>query len=424
MHPAYRLPSIWGRLGFLSGLPGFLVLVAALGIAFQIGVVIAGRRLTLLARSLGSRWMVIRVALVLGSLAVGATILLWVTRPVLAVPSAVVDGHAHLFGDHGWPPVHHRTSGLSPAQKANPTYGLLRRLLHLPALGDLDEAYVQALVDQVREALQSIGSFRVVLLAQDCRYDENGDPDWVNSSVYVPNERLFQVVNRFPDLFIPCPSINPQRKDWEAELESCVAQGATVLKIHPPTQGINPADPRFRGFYRRCAKAGVCLMFHTGGEHSAPIASSTLGDPRLLEMALDEGCAVIASHAGTKAFFEPPQEDHFPDLTWMMARHPRLYADNAVLGSMFRWRCIPTIVDTPSTLPRMVQASDWPFPSNATVFWNRLHPVSLVRLMAERNLFLRDILIKKALGMPKETFTRASKLIRGAPETATSGERN
>ena len=40
------------------------------------------------------------------------------------------------------------------------------------------------LVSQVQEARRAIGSFRVVLLAQDCRYTEEGDPDWENSSVY------------------------------------------------------------------------------------------------------------------------------------------------------------------------------------------------------------------------------------------------
>lgn len=39
-----------------------------------------------------------------------------------------------------------------------------------------------------------------------------------------------------------------------------------------------------------------------------------------------------------------------------------------MLGSQFRWRCIPKIVRAPSVLPRMIHASDWPFPANALVF--------------------------------------------------------
>ncbi len=402
--------SIWGRVEPLSGLPGFLIFAAALGAVFQCLTFIAVRGLATAAKAKGQAWKPNRVLTVLGTIGVLATVGLWMTRPTRMPLSTVVDGHAHLFGDQGWPPVHKETCGLSPAQKANHTYPILTRLLDLPAQGDLNEAYVRALVSQVQEARRAIGSFRVVLLAQDCRYTEEGDPDWENSSVYVPNNYLFRVVSRYPDWFIPCPSINPQRKDWEAELDYCLAQGARVLKIHPPTQGVNPANPRFRAFYRKCAQSGVCIMVHTGAEHSAPIASSSLGDPRLLELALEEGCTVIAAHSGTKAFFEPPGEDHFQQLTAMMGQYPNLYADTAVLGSLFRWRCIPTIVRTPTALPRMVHASDWPFPPNAMVFWHRLHPFTLVRLISEKNLFLRDILLKQALGMPPQTFIQAARL--------------
>ncbi len=155
-----------------------------------------------------------------------------------------------MFGDAGWPPRHNVSCGLSPSQKANLSYLALTRLLSLPKSGTVDEAYVQALVAQVREARKVIPGFRVVLLAQDCRYTPQGDPDWLNSTVYVPNEHLFRVVERYPDWFIPCPSINPQRKDWEAELAKCVARGARVVKVHPPTQAVDPSEPHFREFYR------------------------------------------------------------------------------------------------------------------------------------------------------------------------------
>jgi hypothetical protein len=403
--------TVWGRVEPFVGLPGFVALAGALGLAFQVVTFVALGRLAAKARANGQPWQIRRALTVLGAGAVVVGAVLWSTHRPAAVPDLVIDGHAHLFGDEGWPPVHKQTSGLSPAQKANPTYGLLNRLLHLPATGDLNDLYLQALVRQTQEARQVLGNFRVVLLAQDCRYTEAGDPDWTHTTVYVPNEYLFRVVERHPDLFLPCASINPQRKDWEAELDYCLAQGARVLKIHPPTQAVNPGDPRFRAFYRKCAERGMRIMVHTGAEHSAPIASKTLGDPRLLELALAEGCTVIAAHAGTKAFFDPPAEDHFPELVEMMARQPRLYADTAILGSLFRWRCVPEIVRTPDAVSRMLHASDWPFPSNAMVFWHRLHPFSLVELMAEKNLFVRDFRLKQALGLPSEAFGQMGKLI-------------
>jgi hypothetical protein len=178
-----------------------------------------------------------------------------------------------------------------------------------------------------------------------------------------------------------------------------------MLKIHPPTQAVDPDEPRFREFYRKCAQSGVRLMVHTGTEHSAPIASQRLGDARLLNLALSEGCTVVAAHSATRAFFDPPAEDFFSFLEEMMRDQPRLYGDTAVLGALPRWRCLPGILNSPTAKPRTLHGSDWPFPANALVFWNRLHPLTLLDLMAEKNLFLRDLRLKRALGMPPESFT-------------------
>jgi hypothetical protein len=35
----------------------------------------------------------------------------------------------------------------------------------------------------------------------------------------------------------------------------------------------------------------------------------------------------------------------------------------------------------------MLHVCEWPFPSNAMVFWYRLHPFIVVELMADKNLF-------------------------------------
>jgi uncharacterized protein len=403
--------AFWGRVPLLSGMAGFCIVAALAGCTLQVLVfILTSRWLRPRERAISAaRWRrVAAMGVVLLSLAAAG---LWVTQPRPADPAIVIDGHAHLFGDAGWPPRHNQGCGLSPAQKANASYGILTRLLALPKSGYLDEAYVQALIRQVQEARKVIPQFRVVLLAQDCRYTPQGDPDWQNSTVYVPNEHLFRVVQRYPDWFIPCPSINPQRKDWETELANCVAQGARVLKIHPPTQAVDLSDPRFRAFYRKCAQSGVRIMVHTGTEHSAPIASQRLGDPRLLDLALSEGCTVVAAHSATRAFFDLPAVDYSRFLVDMMRGQPRLYGDTAVLGSLSRWRCLPDILHSPLASSRMLYGSDWPFPANALAFWNRLHPLTLLDLMTEKNLFLRDFRLKQALGLPPESFSLAADVL-------------
>jgi predicted TIM-barrel fold metal-dependent hydrolase len=250
----------------------------------------------------------------------------------------------------------------------------------------------------------------VVLLAQDGRYDEQGRLDLQRTtSIYVPNRYLFRVVSRHPDLFLPCASINPKRLDAVEELEYCYEQGARVLKIHPPTQDVDPADGRFRPFFRRCAELGIIVMVHTGTEHSAEIVGNDYSDPQRLRLVLDEGCRVVACHSGMGAFFD--KEDFYPHLVSTMRQYANLYCDTAVLASMFRWRNLPRMLDSQTVLSRAIHGSDYPFPSNALVFWNRLPWSDLFHLSSEKNLLERDLNLKCALGLPSEVFLRGARLL-------------
>lgn len=328
------------------------------------------------------------------------------TEPELPQPSgASVDFHVHLFGvgDGG------TGCSLSPGQRKLWSYRFFQKLLGLSENGRLDQDYVAEMVRQLRESSIERG----VLLAQDARYDARGRQDLEATNFYVPNDYLFQVVTQYPDLFVPCVSINPQRGDAIEELDRCAEKGARVLKIHPPTQNVNPADERFRPFYRRVAGHKILLMVHTGSEHSSHVADETLTDPAHLQPALEEGCTVIAAHSGMGSFLDrrPFREDYFQHLAGLIRRFPNLYCETAVLASMFRWRCIPRLLEEPDVLGRLIHASDWPFTSNAVVFWNRLSPGRLLALASEKNFFERDLRLKSALGLPAEVFQRGAKLL-------------
>ena len=248
-----------------------------------------------------------------------------------------------------------------------------------------------------------------MLLAQDCRYDGRGKPDLENTSFYVPNDYLFSVTARFPDLFTPCVSINPVRRDAMDELERSIERGGRILKIHPPIQNVDPGDPRFRPFYRKCADKGVIVMVHTGTEHSAEIVGNQYSSPERLTLALEEGCTVVAAHSGMSAFFD--RDDFFPQMLTLVRRFQNLYCDTAVLGDKFRWRDLPRLIDATEVLERTIYGSDTPFPSNALVFWNRLRPEKLLALLSETNLFERDYRLKQAVGLPPEVFERGAKLL-------------
>lgn len=323
-------------------------------------------------------------------------------EPEAAAAPPLLDAHVHLFGtgDGG--------SGcfLSDAQRRHLTFGLLRRLLALPETG-MDEAYVERLLAQLRSSPVQ----RALLFAQDGRYDRDGRLDRDATPAYVPNDWLFAVCRRDPHRLLPCVSINPARRDALAELERCHQLGARAVKVHPPIQDCDPAAPRFLPFWERLAGLGLVLIVHTGSENAAAITSTAVCDPARLENALRAGCTVVAAHAGFGSFLDGL--DFFPSLQRLMRAHERLFCDTAVLGSMFRWRNLPRLLTDEVVVGRTLHASDWPFPSNPAVFWNKLAPGTLARLSAERNLFARDLLLKRGLGLPAEVFTRGHAVFGG-----------
>jgi len=320
-----------------------------------------------------------------------------------APPAApVIDFHVHLFG------IGDGNTGcrLSQKQRRHVNFRYFLKLLKLSENGRLDQDYVERLASQVRASSLK----QVVLQAWDGRYDQAGRLDWEHTtSLYVPNDYLFKVVRQYPDLFIPCLSINPKRRDALDELDRGAALGARVVKVHPPTMDVDPSEARFRPFYRRCAQRKLMVMVHTGSEHAADIVGLANCDPSKLVLALEEGCTVVAAHAGMTAFYD--KEDFFPAFVKMARRYPNLYCDTAILGSMGRWRCLPRLQAAPEALARAIHGSDFPFPPNALVFWHRLPPAALASLLAERNLLERDYQLKRALGLPEAVFTRGAKLL-------------
>ena len=215
-----------------------------------------------------------------------------------AFPTSVplIDMHVHLFGRE-----ERNGCWLSKAQREHWTYPFFLRLLGLQGREDFDEAYVERLVGMVRRSSLQ----KCVLQAWDGRVDGQGRIDReATTSLLVPNDYMFRVVRRYPDLFIPCASINPYRADALEELARCADWGARMVKIHPPTMDVDPNKLPLKCFYRLCQARKVIVMVHTGNEHGADIVGLHNADPAKLELALDEGCTVIAAHAGTGQFYD------------------------------------------------------------------------------------------------------------------------
>jgi uncharacterized protein len=344
---------------------------------------------------------------------VGAMAAPWLARAAAASTAQpaekrpILDIHVHLLG------VGDNRSGcrLSRPLQEGPLFTLLMGVLQIRRRATtVDEGYVSALAEQIQQS----GLDKAVVLAQDAVYDDRGKPDWNKTGVYVPNDYLLAVTTRFPRLMAPCISINPVRADAMDELDRWTEKGARVLKIHPPIQGVDIAQPRHKGFFRRCAEKKVLVMVHTGHEHSGPVIDINLARPEKLRLALDEGCTVVACHCGTGRPEDRP--DMLPEFLKMLRDYEKqgtLWGDTAVLGSHGRLRDFERLVADDLAKTRLLHGSDFPFPAVPLEFAGKIGARKAAALQLDGNLIRQDFGLKEALGIGRESAERAYRLING-----------
>jgi uncharacterized protein len=316
--------------------------------------------------------------------------------------SPLLDIHVHLFGvgDNG------SNCRLSKTITGAPKFQFLLKTLRVQERArTIDEGYVLVLAEQLRQS----GLQKAVILAQDAVYDRQGKPDWGVTHFYVPNDYLFQTVARFPEWMVPCVSINPDRANALEELERCAEKGARILKIHPPIQGVDLADRKHTRFFQQCAAKKMVVMVHTGHEHSAPIVDATLASPRRLELALNEGCTVVACHCGTGRTGDRP--DMLPDFLAMARKHGNLWGDTSVLGGLGRADDFLRLLAEESVRDRLLHGSDFPFPAIPMAFVKKTGMAEALRLQAISNMIEQDLALKQSLGIGRVSAERAYRLV-------------
>ncbi len=327
-----------------------------------------------------------------------------------------LDIHVHLFGTGDAGSGCLLSEVITGGLVFKSLVGLLRVKERAPTF---DEGYVAALIEQVRESSLD----RVALVAHDAVYDARGKLDGQRTHVYVPNDYVFEVVARYPELLLPCPSINPNRRDALEELDRCHTRGARILKIHPPIQGVDVAERKHAKFFARCAELGIIVMVHTGHEHSAPVIDIGFSDPRRLRLALEEGCTVVACHCGTGRPDDEP--DFLPGFVEMARTYERLWGDTAILG--VRARDVARLLAEEDVVPRLLHGSDFPFPAQPLLFHDVIGAETALQISQESNLLDRDLALKEALGFGRASAERASGLLdkfvtRRSPRATMSGE--
>ncbi len=270
---------------------------------------------------------------------------------------------------------------------------------------DLDRLYRERLLSLVRSSTLDA----VLLLAQEVPRDDRGRELPGAGTFFVPNDYVLGLAREHPE-FVPAVSIHPARPDAMDELERCLAEGARVMKCLPNCQNINCSDARYAPFWERMAETGMILLAHTGGEVTLPVIRAEYADPRVLELPLRCGVKVIAAHCSGRSCFH--DRDYTGVLLGMFQQFPNLYGDNSALCSPVRSRTLRRII-RPELFPRIVHGSDFPIPVSGLGPWVR-RVISWRQYrsgMREGNVLERDFGFKRAMGFPKETFTRLDHLM-------------
>ena len=276
----------------------------------------------------------------------------------------------------------------------------------------------------------------VVLLALDAVYDpETGELNEHKTDLWVSNAFLHRKVMELnerlrnePDpgkrgkRFFFGASINPNRKDGEAELDYVLTQTTAVLiKWIPSVQHISVMDEGHREFYRALAYHNMPLLCHVGPEYAFPegIRKRGLDNIRYLTKPLEQGVTVIAAHCATSVF-PPVEKNQIKELYAMMKdvngdATVQLWADTSALSLSTRIPLIPEILETfpPQWL---VHGSDFPIPIDG---WPHLPwvtrdmtPDEYIRIWKTKNSFDRDVRIKRAHGFSDTILANATNLLR------------
>ena len=252
----------------------------------------------------------------------------------------------------------------------------LKFKVYMSSAGATDEDNADAqLVDRLVSLVKHIrGHGKHRLLAFDKHYRSDGSVNLDKTEFYVPNEYVFELAERHPEMFVPNISVNPYRADAISELEKWAQRGARIVKWLPNAMGIDPSDPKCDPFYRKMKELDLILLSH-GGEEKAVEAEEDqkLGNPLLLRRALDHGVKVIVAHcAGLGTNEDLDSKDRKPvhnfDLFLRLMDDKRyeglVFGDISAMTQFNRiGQPLRTILARDDLHERLVNGSDYPLPA-------------------------------------------------------------
>jgi mannonate dehydratase len=345
-------------------------------------------------------------------------------------PERVWDAHAHLFGNG----LSGQGIWLSPEYDRPVSGAGLRRMFFLDGAcgGKDDHTTDEAIVGRIGQIAEALpGGAKLVLLAFDCAYDEEGKRRKDLTAFWVPDEYVARVARARPDRFEWTASIHPYRTDAVVALEAAKRAGARAVKWLPPAMGIDPASPRCRAFYDALERLDVPLLVHVGAEQAVQGAGRHAhANPLLLRHPLEAGVRVIAAHCATMGESPDLDRDRNPDMAPqarnvdLFARlmgerryEGRLFGDLSAVTQANRAENLPLLIEKQEWHPRLLNGSDYPLPGilplfslqglvGAGLLEERLLPA--LQSLRESNPLLFDFVLKRSLRYRGSRFADAA----------------
>lgn len=264
---------------------------------------------------------------------------------------------------------------------------------------------------------------KVVLLALDEVYDEDGIPRPELSHLVIPNRYIAQLARQEDRVMFGC-SVHPYHPFALSELDYCVRNGAVLCKWIPSTQMINPAHAKCKPFYRKLAETHLPLLVHSGPEYAIPTSRpkefNQFNDPKYLRTALDEGVTVIVAHCALPYFWVLDQPMYHKDyheflnlVDESVKKGWKLYADVSAICTPLRADYVGEIQ---SRIPpeRLLLGSDYPVPISELSYQKTKHffrrSYNIVKIMLMQNPLDRNYTLIKNMGFDEYIFTNASRL--------------
>lgn len=302
----------------------------------------------------------------------------------------LIDCHVHLAalpdGDNG--------CYISPKLLKSPLFRFLlwKHELSPAHPREANRRYLDHLVAELRASRYVQ---KAVLLGMDGFYDQTGLLNRQHTEFLISNDYVLKTVQAYPDLFLAGPSINPQREDAVEEVHRCADAGAVLIKVLPNAQHFNPADLKYKPFYRALAERKLPFLSHVGYELTLIGRDQSMGDPARLRTALDEGVTVIAAHACSYGLML--YEKFIPTLHDFAKRYSNFYADISALTLPNRLRMLLHLRRHPELQDRLIFGTDYPLSVFHIAAWGRVGFGTLRKMVRTKNRFDRQVTVCNGL---------------------------